>query len=327
MRRVLLLVLAGALLAGPSVAVSSAPARCGSSLLVLSAFPGEIDKLLVATDVADSVVVDGRTFYIGTLRGNAVVLALTGIGLVNAEETTRTALATFTCGSTGASISGVVFSGVAGGRSNIGDVTIPRRWTLDDGETWYPTDGRMLGVARAVVQRGVTLSDQTPLGDVVCVGLDPNLVNIVTMPNAPEVIVGGDGKSADPFNGREFPCFPGGGDVFGCQPCRAPLQPPDAARFVTRIVPFLDPNFFLDYFDMPTPSTTEWVAEDMESAAVARVAAEHRLPFIAFRAMSDGQGDPLNLPGFPFQFFVYRQLAADNAAAVTLAFLGAWARR
>jgi hypothetical protein len=45
------------------------------------------------------------------------------------------------------------------------------------------------------------------------------------------------------------------------------------------------------------------------------------VPFIGFRAVSDGGGDPLHLPGFPVQFFYYRQLAADNAARVTLAFL------
>jgi nucleoside phosphorylase len=61
----------------------------------------------------------------------------------------------------------------------------------------------------------------------------------------------------------------------------------------------------------------------METAAVATVAARHHLPFLGFRAASDGNGDPLMLPGFPFQFFVYRQLAADNAAAVALRFLGA----
>jgi hypothetical protein len=37
--------------------------------------------------------------------------------------------------------------------------------------------------------------------------------------------------------------------------------------------------------------------------------------------VSDGAGDPLGLPGFPSQFVVYRQLAANNAAAVTLALL------
>lgn len=325
MRRALLLTMAVLLVAGPTAGVAGRPAPCETRLLVLSAFPGEIDKLLFETKVTDTIVVDGYTFYVGTLRGNSVALALTGIGLVNSEGAARTALGTFRCGSRTA-VNGIVFSGVAGGKSFIGDVTVPSRWTLDDGKTFYRTDARMFAVARSVIESGgVRLDDRTPLGDLGCVGLDPDLVRTVQMPQAPQIIVGGDGKSADPFEGRAFPCIPGGGDVFGCQPCRAPLQAPDLERFVTRAAPFADPNFFLGYFQMPTPSTTEWVAEDMETAAVARVAAQQRIPFLAFRAMSDGQGDPLMLPGFPFQFFIYRQLAADNAATVALAFLQAWA--
>ncbi len=327
MRRFLSLAVAALLVAGPTAAVSGRSSACARRLLVLSAFPGEIDKLLIASTVTDSTVVGGHTFYVGRLRGNSVVLALTGIGLVNAEEAARTALGSFRCGARTA-IAGIVFSGVAGGRSFIGDVTVPARWTLDDGKTWYPTDRKMFAVARAVIRSGtVGLADRTPLGDLACVGLDPGLVATVQMPKAPEIIVGGDGKSADPFGGRRFPCIPGGGDVFGCQPCRGPLQVPDVVRFVEGATPFADPNFLLDYFESPTPSTTDWVAEDMESAAVARVAAQNRIPFIAFRAMSDGQGDPLMLPGFPAQFFFYRQLAADNAAAVALAFLEAWAKK
>ncbi len=42
------------------------------------------------------------------------------------------------------------------------------------------------------------------------------------------------------------------------------------------------------------------------------------------RRVPDDKG-PLMLPGFPSEFFVYRQLAADNAAATALAFLRAWA--
>ncbi len=325
MRRALLLTMAVLLVAGPTAGIAGRPAPCETRLLVLSAFPGEIDKLLFETKVTDTIVVDGYTFYVGTLRGNSVALALTGIGLVNSEGAARTALGTFRCGSRTA-VNGIVFSGVAGGKSFIGDVTVPSRWTLDDGKTFYRTDARMFAVARSVIESGgVRLDDRTPLGDLGCVGLDPDLVRTVQMPQAPQIIVGGDGKSADPFEGRAFPCIPGGGDVFGCQPCRAPLQAPDLERFVTRAAPFADPNFFLGYFQMPTPSTTEWVAEDMETAAVARVAAQQRIPFLAFRAMSDGQGDPLMLPGFPFQFFIYRQLAADNAATVALAFLQAWA--
>jgi hypothetical protein len=46
--------------------------------------------------------------------------------------------------------------------------------------------------------------------------------------------------------------------------------------------------------------------------------------------VSDGGGDPIfasALIGFPVQFLVYQQLAADNAAAVAQAFLARWDRR
>jgi nucleoside phosphorylase len=59
----------------------------------------------------------------------------------------------------------------------------------------------------------------------------------------------------------------------------------------------------------------------METAIVARAMAARGLPFIAFRAVSDGAGDPLDLPGFPAQFFAYYRLAARNAAAAAIAFV------
>ena len=36
-------------------------------------------------------------------------------------------------------------------------------------------------------------------------------------------------------------------------------------------------------------------------------------------------GDPLPLPGYPFTFLVFKQIAADDAAIVTEAFLNSWA--
>jgi nucleoside phosphorylase len=329
-RRLLPLVLIAPLLHGYATASLAEAAPCARRLLVLSAFPGEIDKLLTEASVSqdETVVIDGRSFFVGTLRGNHVVLALSGIGLVNARRTTQAALDHFRCGSR-PGIDGVVFSGVAGGRSFIGDVTVPRRWTIDDGASWLEVSPRMLRTARQLQRGGsVRLARHTPVGDAACVGLPPDLVRTVRMDHAPELIVGGDGTSADPFGGRAWPCFPGGGDVFGCEPCRAPSRAaPDPVRFVSTVVPFVDPEFFTSFFESPPPASTDYVAEDMESAAVARVAARNGVPFIAIRAISDGQGDPLGLPGFPFQFFVYRQLAADNAATVTLAFLDAWGRR
>jgi nucleoside phosphorylase len=327
MRRLVILALVvlsvGTVPGGPA---GAAPRPCPPRLLVLSAYPGEIDKLLTTATIRETVTVDGKRFFVGKLAGNQVVMALSGIGLVNAEATTKIALAEFRCGSRPA-FSGIVFSGVAGGRTNIGDVTVPGRWTADDGRTWYRADPRMLAAARTVKARGVDLAGTAPPGDAACVGIDPRLLELIEMPNEPRLMIGGDGKSADPFNGRAFPCVPGGGDVFGCEPCRAEPVVPDVPRFVAGAIPFVDPNFFLGYFESPTPSETDWVAEDMETAAVARLANANRIPFLAVRAMSDGMGDPLMLPGFPFQFFAYRQLAADNAATVTLAFLREWARR
>jgi len=62
-------------------------------------------------------------------------------------------------------------------------------------------------------------------------------------------------------------------------------------------------------------------AVDMETSAVARVASERGVPFIAFRSLSDlaGGGPGAN------EIDIFFQLAADNAAAVVAAFLKAWA--
>ena len=64
------------------------------------------------------------------------------------------------------------------------------------------------------------------------------------------------------------------------------------------------------------PSTELSVA-----AAVQAVADARGVPFLGIRGISDGAGDPLHLPGFPFQFFFYHRVAAQNAARVTAALL------
>jgi hypothetical protein len=57
--------------------------------------------------------------------------------------------------------------------------------------------------------------------------------------------------------------------------------------------------------------------QDMETAAVARVAARRGVPFVGVRGADDGHGDPLGDRGFPTQFFDYYRLAAHNAGVVT----------
>jgi len=137
---------------------------------------------------------------------------------------------------------------------------------------------------------------------------------------------GDEGHSTDPYGGRAVPCITPGSDLLGCEACGAPPGVPGVETFISDAGPFVDPNFFLELFQSFAPGEGgSAVIEDMETATVARIATEKRIPFIAFRGVSDGRGDPLMLPPVPYdQFVVYQQLAADNAAAATLAFLAAW---
>jgi hypothetical protein len=137
-------------------------------------------------------------------------------------------------------------------------------------------------------------------------------------------VLGGDGVSSDSNGGKALPCLPGGGDMAGCAPCLLPSgSPQDAAAFAAHAPSLADPAFIAANLQAPAP-TSAADSQDQETAAVAQVARAYRVPFLGVRAVSDGAGDPLHLPGFPSQFFVYRQLAGNNAAAVTLAFLPAW---
>ncbi len=281
------------------------PDSCEQRTLVLSAFPAEADAVLSHTtlDPHPVVVADRRHFYLGSIGGKKVIVAMTGIGMVNAAHTTETAVARFTDASSIA-IAAVVFSGAAGGggRTSIADVAVPARWTLDDGATFHPVDPGMLATAEKL---SVALTH-------------------VNLPRQPQVFVGGDGCSSDNNNGVAFPCIPNGGDVFGCQPRSAP----DRSRLYTG-------NFFraagswlkkalVSNLNIRSTSNPAFDATDMETAAAQAVADAHGVPFLGIRGISDGSGDPLHLPGFPFQFFYYKKIAADNAARVTAAFLRSW---
>jgi nucleoside phosphorylase len=313
---------------GPSpFSTPDADAACRRRVLVLAAFPAELGPLLGrGLGGEQRIRADGHTYYVGRMAGHDVVLAMTGIGLVNATTTTDTAFRRFRCGDSSA-ISSVVFSGVAGGGPHnfIGDVTVPERWTLDGGQTWRAVDPSMLAAAATVANSGtVRLARRNPLGDPACACIDPGLIKTVDMGRQPRIRIGGGGSSADTFDGRAFPCVAFGGDTFGCQPCRDQLRSgPDLVKLVGLTI-LLDPRFILANIVPPPAASATFVAVDMETAAAHKVAAAHGAPFLAFRAVSDGHGDPLHLPGFPVQFFFYKQLAADNAAAATLAFLRAW---
>jgi nucleoside phosphorylase len=267
-----------------------------SRLLILSAFPGELVPLLEQAEVEDTAVVNERVFRIGSLRGVPVVLGLTGIGLFNATNTTRAALEQF-------AISGIVFSGVAGTPLRIGDVTVPVQWAFSDGAT-YGTSSAWIDVVGGVVASGSVRLDR-------CTELPDEPSREVCLPHEPAIVVGSIGRS-EGFPDTAFACGQVDNDVFACDVPATTVSAGSRGqreRVATRA-------------QEPEPASVEDpIAVDMETTAVAREAEARGLPFIAFRAASDGEGDPLSLPGFPAQFFAYYRLAARNAAAVTIAFL------
>ena len=299
---------------------SAAQPACLSRVLVVGAMPLEVHPFLRAGtfDAAGRIELGGRAFFLGQLAGHEVALAMTGIGMVNAEQTVATAVEHLACG-----VSAVLFSGVAGSRRSVGEVAVAERWTPDGGVSWFAADAELLDRARAVAD-DITLDRQVPVGDDAC--LCPGVETVPTPIDLgfdPRVWVGGDGTSGDTLDGLAMPCVPGGGDVFGCRACTEPgATAADIADFAAN-PPSLE--FLENFLQYPEQTTDTYEAQDMESAAAARAAAAAGLPFVAVRGVSDGVGDPLNLPGFPFQFFVYRHLAADNAARVTLAMLEGWA--
>lgn len=316
--------------ASPATTVTA----CNKPILVVSAMPIEISPLLTQAKITKTVTVDDRDFYVGTLRGHNVVLAMTRIGPVNATTATTLAVKTFRCGSR-PGFSAAVFSGVAGG-DYIGDVAVPTRWTLDSGKHWLPVDPAMLKTARTLEHAKLGLLQQTPVGDPLCTCVvDPDTVRTTKVLHKPELKVGGNGQTTDPFSGRALPCVPGDNDVFGCDPCPvAQHQARDTADFPTGIMPFLGNGS-----SSSTSSSRKYnyTAADEETAAVDKVVTAAHIPFIGFRAASDGTataggtmppgGDPVFGPadlGFPWTFFYYRQIASDNAALATMAFLKRW---
>lgn len=329
---------AGPIAGGAAAAKAATPSCHGTrALMIVSAYPAEMGKIMKATKLDSvepvrSAPPDSKEYWTGKLEGKRVIETLAGIGPVNATHTTQDAFAVF-----GSCITGIVFSGVAGAGSDhlgpngqarssrIGDVTVPDAWNSSHG----PYDGvaskAMMAVATAVAPH-VKLENTTPAGDRACMCVDPGTVPGLTFPYIPTVLLHGEGSTTDPFGGQAAPCLQHAGDLGGCEPCPVALgTSPDPARFIASASnPALVPGLITGSAGSGSSIPGSFIESDEETGAVGAIANAHHVPFIGFRGISDGSPDPLMLPGFPSQFVVYDQLAADNAATVALAFISAW---
>ena len=308
--RITSLLLAGAALALCASACGSGNDNTQSGMVaVLSAFPAEGAAVVEQATVTGTTVINGRTFRFGTLGGVRVLMGLTGIGLVNAAATTSELLDRFPVGA-------VIVSAVAGSTVQVGDVMVPARWELADG-TSYPVDAHALIVARRIAQGGVADLQQCTIAQ----GYEDD--GQICFPDAPAIRVGGVGMSSDPFNGSAEPCNSNGGNLawlFGCDVTDAGIAADQDTGTGAQVGAAGGAQ--LQPAAVETP-----VVDDEETAAIAAEADKRGIPFIAFRGVSDGAPDPLNLPGFPAQFYAYYPISAHNAAAATVAFLERFAPR
>jgi len=284
------------------VAPVAAPQVEQPRLAILSAFDAELQVLLAKADITATEVINGRTYYIGTLQGQPVVMTLTGVSMVNASASAQAMLDHF-------SIRAVIFSGIAGGVSpvlHIGDVIVPAQWGqyMENLLARETPDGWNVGWHSAPftnfgMQFPQTVSVAQQCGEpdaeteVFWFPVAPDLLAIaaqvatqvelaactpeeVCLTDAPRIVVGGNGVSGQSF---------------------------------------VDNAAYRDW----AWSTFQADALDMETAAVAQVAYIHCVPYIAFRSLSDLAGGG---PG-ENEIAVFFGLAADNSANYVLAFLAA----
>jgi adenosylhomocysteine nucleosidase len=310
--------------------------ECKPRLGIVSAFGAEADILLAQTKDKRDFRINGNRFTTGILRGNPVVIVLSGVSMINATMNTQQMLNHFR-------IERLIMSGIAGGvnpASHVGDVLVPERWSMPM-EVYWNGDGSVPGPCGSA-------------GDITCLGLKLATEGGKPRPDYKIPAPGGAGGAGGAVNSGLFmrdnfvmtaANSPQGEFRFDyeadpamlavartltpalgiCGPKNPTLcvstQPAIrvGGRGISGTAFMANPDYRTYVFD-----TLKAEAVDMETAAFAHVAYANHVPFIAFRSLSDLAG------GNDFKdvgAFFGSGLAETNEASVTLAFLDAWKRR
>lgn len=291
---------------------------------IVSAFGAEADILLAHTREARVQTINGNRFTTGRLEGKPVVIVLSGVGMVNAAMITQAMLDHF-------HVRRLILSGIAGGinpANHVGDVVVPENWAAPMEVYWNGDESvpAACGKAGEVECLGLKLArgadgqplppvrlGQTPTGQFL---RDTYVMNV---DNTPQGEYRFDFVADPQMLAVARTLRP---DLEKCGPRTPPqcvsVQP--QLRIGGRGV---SSNAFLanpDYREY-LHRTIEAELMDMETAAFAQVAYANKIPFIAFRSVSDLAG------GSDFKdvgAFFGSGLAETNEAKVTLAFLRSW---
>jgi adenosylhomocysteine nucleosidase len=322
-------VLAAALVAAaPTRATAKCSGDCAPRIGIVSAFGAEADLLVAETRSRRTQTIAGQRFTTGVLRGNRVVIVVSGVSMVNAALTTQRLVDHFR-------IERLVLSGIAGGidpARRVGDVVVPESWAMPMEVYWHHDDSppapcgtagelACLGLRLArpdgrspssyrglfVRENQVTSSQSGSAGELVFdYGVDREMLAVA--------------RQLAPALER---CGPKARSASGVDPKLCVAALPEVVvggRGVSGTAFVADAAYRSYLFEQLRAQCV-----DMETAALAHVARANGVPFIAFRSLSDLAG----AEGFNADVAALfaSGLAERNAAAVTLAFLAAWSER
>lgn len=286
-----------------STAAASTPAV--PRIAIMSAFDAEWQALRAATEITGTEVVNNRTYYFGRLQGHEVVLLLSGYSMVNAAMTTQALLDRVP-------VQAIVFSGIAGGVNpglRVGDVTVPAQWGNYQEQVFARETPQGFAPARVTTDFG-GYGMMFPQG-----------TSVTARPAPPDSLVRRFWFPVDTMALRLARTVAGAAALKRCIAADRCLG--HTPKLVVGGNGVSGPTF------VDNAAYREWVwqtfradALDMESAAVALVAYENQVPFIAFRSLSDlaGGNEAAN------EARIFGRLASENSAAVVMAFLDALPR-
>ncbi|UOM35158.1 5'-methylthioadenosine/S-adenosylhomocysteine nucleosidase [Acuticoccus sp. I52.16.1] len=291
-----------------ALALSAAPAVAEGAdgtprIAVMSAFAPEWGVLQDMLENRADTVEHGVRFVTGEIEGAPVVLLLSGVGMVNAAMSAQMVVDRY-------DVAAIAFSGIAGGVDpslTLGEVVVPAEWG-----SYF----------------NVLLARQTGEGYEVPPFMHRDIANLGMIFPQPE-LVRSEGVE-EPEHRFWFPV-----DRALLETARAAVEDLTLDDCMTENLCLTEApgitiggkgvsgSAFVDNADVRAYifDTFEAKVVDMESAAVAHVAATNGVPFIAFRSLSDLAGGS----GAANEMEVFMGLAAANSAAVLRAFLAEWA--
>lgn len=325
----------------PSHAAKTAPhclTDCSPRIGVVSAFGAEADLLVAQTRQRKTHVVNGNRFTTGVLRGNRVVIVLSGVSMINSVMVTQLMLDHFR-------IDRLIMSGIAGGLNpqlHVGDVTIPDHWVISTEVYWShnsqvpspcgkPADVSCMGLKLVTGNDGLPLAPfqmTSPQGRMPS-GLFMRENFVMTAKNSQNRPAGefvfaypvdkdmlAVASELKPRLSQCGPAFKPGQALDSKQCVRQQPKVLVGGAGVTGSAFLANPDYRKYLFENLHANSFE-----METAGLAHVAYANNVPYIAFRSLSDLAGGEAFDPDVAALFS--SGLAEANESAVALAFLEA----